>query len=118
MVPDDLMVKFILNEIKKCPSESWLLDGESCHQNFLISYIHNIFKGFPRTLLQAQKLWDAEKIDAALNLNVPYEVIIERVKGRWVHLPSGRVYNDDFNAPKIPVSYFVFLCSVYLSLLI
>lgn len=43
----------------------------------------------------------------ALNLNVPYDVIIERVKGRWVHLPSGRVYNTDFNAPKIPVRHVV-----------
>lgn len=67
---------------------------------FLKNYI---VVGFPRTLSQAQKLWEREKIDVALNLNVPYDVIIERVKGRWVHLPSGRVYNDDFNAPKVPV---------------
>lgn len=53
-------------------------------------------------------MWEAEKLDVALNLNVPYNVIIERVKGRWVHLPSGRVYNDDFNAPKIPVSIITF----------
>lgn len=53
---------------------------------------------------QAEKLWDTERLDVALNLDVPYDVIIERVKGRWVHLPSGRVYNTDFNAPKIPVN--------------
>lgn len=36
----------------------------------------------------------------AINLVVPFQVIIDRVKGRWIHLASGRVYNEDFNAPK------------------
>ncbi|XP_018325986.1 GTP:AMP phosphotransferase AK3, mitochondrial [Agrilus planipennis] len=84
LVPDELITKFILNEIKQCNSKSWLLDG------------------FPRTLFQAQTLWKAQKIDVVLNLNVPFDVIIERVKGRLVHLPSGRTYNTGFNEPKIP----------------
>lgn len=25
-----------------------------------------------------------------------------RSPGRWIHAPSGRVYNTDFNAPKVP----------------
>lgn len=108
LVPDDVMVKFILNEIQNCPSNSWLLDGKY-HKISLLDLLNYCnFLGFPRTLPQAQKLWEAEKLDVALNLNVPYNVIIERVKGRWVHLPSGRVYNDDFNAPKIPVSIIKF----------
>lgn len=61
--------------------------------------------GFPRTLSQAESLWGIEKIDLALNLVVPFQIIIDRVKGRWVHLPSGRVYNEGFNSPKIPVSW-------------
>lgn len=60
--------------------------------------------GFPRTLKQAEGFWKVQSIDLALNLNVPFSVIIDRVKGRWVHLPSGRVYNNDFNTPKVPVS--------------
>lgn len=28
LVPDDVMIKFILNEIKNTGSESWLLDGK------------------------------------------------------------------------------------------
>lgn len=51
---------------------------------------------------QAETLWKSHKLDVALNLVVPFKVIIDRVKGRWVHLPSGRVYNEGFNAPKTP----------------
>lgn len=83
LVPDSVMIQFILSEIKKIGSKSWLLDG------------------FPRTNLQAEKLWTAQPIDCVLNLEVPFEVIIDRVKGRYIHLPSGRVYNTDFNAPKV-----------------
>jgi nucleoside-triphosphate--adenylate kinase len=83
LVPDDVMIDFMTFEIERV-STSWLMDG------------------FPRTAVQAEKLWKVQPIDFALNLDVPFEVIIDRVKGRWVHLPSGRVYNTDFNAPKVP----------------
>lgn len=89
LVPDPLVIKCILSQIKELvasrpESPSWLLDG------------------FPRTLEQAKELAKQEQIDAVLNLVVPHEVIIDRVKGRLVHLPSGRVYNTEFNVPKIP----------------
>ncbi|EFA06480.1 GTP:AMP phosphotransferase AK3, mitochondrial [Tribolium castaneum] len=84
LVPDDLMIKFITGEIQAVGNKPWLLDG------------------FPRTVTQAGALWSVQTLDVVLNLVVPFDVIIERVKGRWVHLPSGRVYNTDFNAPKVP----------------
>ncbi|CAH1173987.1 unnamed protein product [Phaedon cochleariae] len=84
LVPDDIMIKFISSEIKKVPNQMWLLDG------------------FPRTVSQAEALWKVEKLDLAINLVVPFQVIINRVKDRWIHLPSGRVYNVGFNAPKVP----------------
>lgn len=40
-------------------------------------------------------------MDVVLNLAVPHDVIIDRVKGRWIHLASGRVYNTGFNAPRV-----------------
>lgn len=44
--------------------------------------------------------------DAGLNLvvelDVPEEVILDRIENRWVHVPSGRVYNLTFNPPKVP----------------
>lgn len=44
----------------------------------------------------------AYNVDCVINLDVPHEVIIDRVKGRWVHLASGRVYNTGFNSPLVP----------------
>lgn len=50
---------------------------------------------------QADALWKVQPVDVVVNLVVPFEVIIDRVKNRWVHLPSGRVYNIGFNTPKV-----------------
>lgn len=36
-----------------------------------------------------------------LNLDVPDEVILGRISDRWVHLPSGRIYNMSYNRPKV-----------------
>lgn len=36
-----------------------------------------------------------------VELNVPPEVILDRIANRWVH-PSGRVYNLQYNPPKVP----------------
>ena len=37
-----------------------------------------------------------------VNLDVPDGVILSRISDRWVHLPSGRVYNMSYNAPRVP----------------
>ena len=66
------------------PSASFLLDG------------------FPRTAGQADMLDEIVPINLAVSLKTPFKVIMERISGRWVHEPSGRVYNDTFHAPKIP----------------
>lgn len=60
--------------------------------------------GFPRTEKQAMNLMASYPVDIALNIVVPFDVIVERVQGRWVHLPSGRVYNTGFKPPHKPVS--------------
>ena len=36
-----------------------------------------------------------------VNLDVPDEVILSRISDRWVHLPSGCVYNLSYNPPKV-----------------
>jgi nucleoside-triphosphate--adenylate kinase len=36
-----------------------------------------------------------------IHLDVADEVILNRISERYVHLPSGRVYNSSFNRPKI-----------------
>lgn len=44
-----------------------------------------------------------EKLDAVLELDVPEPDLVTRVTGRLVHLPSGRVYHEKFNPPKLPM---------------
>lgn len=82
LVPDETMVPLILAELQTMKG-AWLLDG------------------FPRTRVQAEALHLQERLDTVISLNVPPEVIVDRVRGRWVHLPSGRVYNEGYNPPRV-----------------
>ncbi len=59
-----------------------------------------ILDGFPRTAAQADRLDEIVPINLAVSIQTPLDVIMERISGRWVHEPSGRVYNTTFNAPK------------------
>lgn len=34
-------------------------------------------------------------------IDVPKQVILDRIKQRWVHRPSGRTYSYDFNPPQV-----------------
>ncbi|KAM7206679.1 mitochondrial GTP:AMP phosphotransferase [Rhypophila sp. PSN 637] len=61
-----------------------------------------ILDGFPRTAAQADQLDAIVPINLAVSLKTPLDVIMERISGRWVHEPSGRVYNTTYNTPKIP----------------
>ncbi|TLS23006.1 uncharacterized protein PpBr36_05637 [Pyricularia pennisetigena] len=61
-----------------------------------------LLDGFPRTAAQAERLEQVVPINLAVSIRTPFEVIMQRISGRWVHEPSGRVYNDTFNAPKVP----------------
>jgi adenylate kinase family enzyme len=36
-----------------------------------------------------------------VNINVPDDVILCRISDRWIHLPSGRVYNMSYNRPRV-----------------
>lgn len=63
-----------------------------------------LFPGFPRTVSQAEALDNAFSLDTVINLDVPFQTIKERLTSRWTHIPSGRVYNTDFNPPKVPVN--------------
>lgn len=84
LVPDEIMMDLVISELDSLNNKNWLLDG------------------FPRTKLQAEKLFKKYPLNLAINLVVPFNIIIDRVKGRWIHVPSGRIYNVDFEAPKVP----------------
>ena len=61
-----------------------------------------LFDGFPRTLPQADAMKTAGvKLDYVLEIDVPFEAIIERMSGRRSHAASGRTYHVKFNPPRI-----------------
>lgn len=83
LVPDDLVID-LLNEALAAPEAEagFLLDG------------------FPRTMPQAEALDAAVTIDKVVDLQVPFELIEERVTGRRMS-PSGHVYHVKYNPPKV-----------------
>jgi len=83
LVPDSVMVGLIASELKKLGATPWLLDG------------------FPRTQPQAEALQAETPVNVVVNLDVPFDTIIDRIKDRWIHPGSGRVYNLLFSPPKV-----------------
>lgn len=61
-----------------------------------------ILDGFPRTATQATSLDALIPINLVVSLKTPTSTILSRIAGRWIHAPSGRVYNTTFNAPNVP----------------
>jgi adenylate kinase len=60
-----------------------------------------LFDGFPRTIPQADAMKQAGvKLDCVLEIDVPFDAIIERMSGRRVHVASGRTYHVKFNPSK------------------
>ena len=74
------------------------IDGPECRNGFILD-------GFPRTLNQA-KILDrmlykkSIAIDKVINLSIPDDLLVKRITGRLIHMPSGRSYNTFFNPPK------------------
>ncbi len=61
-----------------------------------------LFDGFPRTIAQADAMKAAGvKLDYVLEIDVPFDAIIERMSGRRSHPVSGRIYHVKFNPPKV-----------------
>lgn len=60
-----------------------------------------LFDGFPRTIPQADAMKAADvKLDYVLEIDVPFDAIVERMSGRRSHPASGRTYHVTFNPPK------------------
>jgi adenylate kinase len=71
------------------------LSQPDCAKGFL-------FDGFPRTLPQADAMKAAGvSLDYVLEIDVPFDAIIERMSGRRSHTASGRTYHVKFNPPKV-----------------
>lgn len=84
LVSDDIIIGLVKERIAQA----------DCAQGFL-------FDGFPRTIPQAEAMRQAGvKLDYVLEIDVPFEAIIERMSGRRSHPGSGRTYHVKFNPPK------------------
>ena len=84
LVSDDLIIDLVKERIAQ----------PDCANGFL-------FVGFPRTIPQAEAMKAAGvKLDYVLEIDVPFDAIIERMSGRRSHPASGRTYHVKFNPPK------------------
>jgi adenylate kinase len=88
LVPDELMIDIVKEKLSgsECAAKGWLLDG------------------FPRTAAQARALQAAGLLaDVVIILDVPEEVLIERVVGRRLDPDTGKIYHLKFSPPPADV---------------
>jgi adenylate kinase len=88
LVPDDLTIAMIKDRLSKA----------DCQPGALLD-------GFPRTPVQAEALSKIlvefnGKVNAVPYINVPEDVLIERLTGRWTCRLQGHVFHEKFNPPK------------------
>ncbi len=84
LVPDDLIVGLVSKRLAEpdCREKGWLLDG------------------FPRTKAQAEKMEELFLVPTkAVLLDVPDEVLVERVTGRRNDPETGKIYHMTFSPP-------------------
>jgi adenylate kinase len=85
LVSDELIINLVKERITQ----------DDCAKGFL-------FDGFPRTIPQADAMKAAGvKLEYVLEIDVPFDAIVERMSGRRSHPASGRTYHVKFNAPKV-----------------
>jgi adenylate kinase len=87
LVPDDCVIGMILERIEK----------PDCAGGFMLD-------GFPRTVPQAEALDRAlatasRSLDAVLLLEVPDQLILDRITGRRSDPRTGRIYHVTFDPP-------------------
>ncbi|WP_426100633.1 adenylate kinase [Massilia sp. TSP1-1-2] len=85
LVGDDIIIGLVKERLKDA----------DCKSGYL-------FDGFPRTVAQADAMKEAGVgIDYVLEIDVPDELIVDRMSGRRSHPASGRVYHITNNPPKV-----------------
>jgi adenylate kinase len=86
LVPDDLVIAMIFEEVEEHGDDGFLLDG------------------FPRNVAQADALAEelerrGRRLTAALLIDVPDEVVVERLSGRR-QCSNGHLYHVRYDPPK------------------
>ncbi|MBR1399556.1 MAG: adenylate kinase [Alphaproteobacteria bacterium] len=86
---DEMIIEMVKNRISQ----------DDCKRGFILD-------GFPRTMPQAEILESmlAEKnikLNCVLEIQVPDEIIMERILGRYSCMKCGAGYHDKFQKPKI-----------------
>jgi adenylate kinase len=86
LVPDELVIEMIMEEIEEKGDDGFLLDG------------------FPRSIRQADALAEeierrGRRLTAALLVEADDEVVLQRITGRRM-CSNGHVYHVDFDPPK------------------
>ncbi len=89
LVSDEMIIKMLCGRI----------DEDDCKNGFILD-------GFPRTLPQAkvlEQMLDEKgiKLDAAVEIQVPDEIIMERILGRYACMKCGQGYHDKYQKPKV-----------------
>jgi adenylate kinase len=85
LVPDEVIIGVVNDRLNAddCKANGWLLDG------------------FPRTPAQAEALAAAGiEADCFLFLNVPDDILVERVVGRRTDPETGKIYHMTFSPPE------------------
>ena len=88
LVPDEITIGMLLDRIHEA----------DCEKGYVLD-------GFPRTIKQAQSLADeltklGENVDAAIDIEVPDENIIDRMSGRRVCKGCGATYHITYSPSK------------------
>lgn len=89
LVPDELVCDLVVDRIQQA----------DCEKGYILD-------GFPRTILQAEALENAlnaieQKLDYAIDIDVPDENIINRMSGRRACVGCGATYHVLFNPTKV-----------------
>ncbi len=83
LVPDEIVIGIVRERLKE----------EDCAMGFILD-------GFPRTVHQAVELDRITALDAVVNIDVPFEKLVERLTGRRSCPKCGAVYHIKTNPPK------------------